>query len=248
MIKFTVFRSLRQIAQCFHLPLLIGSHSGLTEEPIVYPKALATDIQFSIRYLGTVEDIEMKTRESTIYKHVISFTFLTIISLPALCEASDDMFTLIYTEIPGIEAIRSGNGNAAVRTLERSTLDTNENYAVDALSTLCALYIAKGKLSAASVTCNKAVEIDQSAAAFNNRGIFRAQIGDINGALEDFARAKESPSRQTRDANRHIGGDPHLTASRNFAVARKYTGNQSGENIQSAVVRPRGASIEDLKN
>ena len=106
----------------------------------------------------------------------------------------------------------------------------------------------KGKLSAASVTCNDAVETDRSNAAYNNRGVFRTQLGDTSGAMEDFAHARNLPDNQSRYIEELMSGDAKLIASSNYVVAKKYEESTSDNNGQTLVSHALGASIEDLGN
>ena len=90
------------------------------------------------------------------------------------------------------------------------------------LSTLCALYVVTGRLEAARETCESAVEIDGSDAAYNNRGVFSAHRGDTEGALEDFRRVRVAPENTRRYIEELKRRDARLMASRNLDVAIRY--------------------------
>ncbi len=120
---------------------------------------------------------------------------LTLV-LPSISNAELYDFKVVYAEVPGTEEIRAGNHDAAIKILESRAKDANNYYVADELSTLCALYVVIGKLAAARNTCHVAVETDQSHAAYNNRGVLRAHLGDVAGAMEDFERARVLPENQ----------------------------------------------------
>ena len=105
----------------------------------------------------------------------------------------------------------------------------------------------KGKLDAARRTCYAAVDIEQSDMAYNNRGVFRAQQGDMAGALEDFDRARVLPDNRRRYIEELIRDDTRLIASGNYAVATEHTVKRRHPR-QSLASRVRGASVEDLSN
>ncbi len=58
------------------------------------------------------------------------------------------------------------------------------------MATLCAAYIVNNSLDKAEGACNKAVEVDPTKTAYNNRGVFRASTGDLSGARKDFERVR----------------------------------------------------------
>ena len=190
----------------------------------------------------------MNSCKSSLYKRSVYLILLATLALPARSNAETYKFKVVYAEVPGTAEIRAGNYDAAIEILESRAQDADNHYVADELATLCALYIMKGKLSAASVTCHDAVETDRSNAAYNNRGVFRAHLGDAAGAMEDFARARILPDNQQRYIEELMRGDARLIASSNYAVAKKYTVSMRGNIGQPWASRVRGASIEDLGN
>jgi len=98
------------------------------------------------------------------------------------------------------------------------------------------------------VTCNEAVETDGSATAYNNRGVFRAHIGNAEGAIEDFNRARVLPANLQRYITERMRGDARLTAGNNYAMTSKYTARKRGSVGQSLAQRIRGASVEDIND
>jgi len=156
-------------------------------------------------------------------------------------------FKVIYAQVPGIEKILAGNLDAAIEVLESRAKNVDNHYVADEQATLCALYVQKGKLDAARRICDAAVDIDQSDAAYNNRGVLRVHVGDTAGALEDFDRARVLPDDQLRYVEELKMGNARLMASRNFAVAIEYIDKRS-TNKPTMAGAVSGANIEDLNN
>jgi len=189
----------------------------------------------------------MNSYKSSLSNCKVYLIFLATIALPALSNAETYNFKVVYANVSGIAEIRAGNHDAAIEILEGRAKDTDAYHVPDELATLCALYIMKGRLSAASVTCHDAVETDGSDAAYNNRGVFRAHLGDTAGAMEDFARVRILADNRQRYIEELMRGDARLVASGNYAVATKYSETHVRP-MQALVRRVRGASVEDLGN
>ena len=190
----------------------------------------------------------MNSCKSSFYKHSVYLILLATFALPAISNAEDYQFELIFVDVPGSAEIRAGYLDAATKTLENRAQDPDKHHVADELATLCALYIVKGQLSAASVTCHGAVEAEQSNAAYNNRGVFRTQLGDMSGALEDFAQARSLPNNQRRYIEELMSGDATLIVNSNYVVAEKYAASTRDKSGQTLVSQAFGASIEDLGN
>lgn len=190
----------------------------------------------------------MNICKSSRQNRIVNLILLVTVALPAISHAENYRFELIFTEVAESAEIRTGHLDAAIENLENRAQGADKHYVADELATLCALYLVKGQLSAASVTCNNAVETDQSKAAYNNCGVFRAQLGDTSGALEDFARARSLPDTQPGYIEELMSGDSQAIASRNYAVVERYMANMSGNSQQTFVSHAAGASIEDLGN
>lgn len=174
--------------------------------------------------------------------------------LPALLlmsgtsNAQTNDFKVVYANVPGIQEIRDRNYRAAIKILESRAADVDTHYVADERATLCALYIVTRRLSAASVTCHKAVEVDGSDAAYNNRGVFRAHLGNAAGALEDFRRARVRPGKLQSYITERMQRDARFVASSNYAVATTSNDRRHISFGQSLASRVRGASVEDITN
>jgi tetratricopeptide (TPR) repeat protein len=190
----------------------------------------------------------MNSCKPSLYKRSVYLILLAAFALPAISNAENYKFELIYADVPGSAEILAGHLDAAIETLENRAQAADKDYVADELATLCALYIAKGQLSAASVTCNDAVETDQSNVAYNNRGVFRTQLGDTSGAMEDFAHARNLPDSQSRYIKELMSGDAELIAGSNYIVAERYEIGMRVNNGPTMASQALGASIEDLGN
>lgn len=157
---------------------------------------------------------------------------LILTSLPALAagvDAAAETYDLkvVYGQVPGIQKILSGQLQQAIRILEDRRNDAQDDYVIDELATLCALYIVEGRLDAAKPTCRAAVRTDRSYAAYNNRGVLRAHLGDMDGALHDFDRARVPPDEEDQYVEQLMRSDARFMASSNFLVARKIVERRS---------------------
>ncbi len=158
-------------------------------------------------------------------------------------------FNVTFADVPGFGEIHTGNYAAAIDILEKRADDANNQYVHNELATLCALYVVKGNLVAARRTCQDAVETDQSDASYNNRGVFRAQVGDAAGAALDFERARVLPDDQQRYIEELMKRDARMIASGNYAEVLRLTARRGQpESMQALASRVRGASVEDLGN
>jgi len=184
---------------------------------------------------------------SSIYNRNVYLILLATLALPTMSNAETYNFKVVYAEVPGIEEINDGHLDAAIEILESRVKDTNSHHVADELATLCALYIMKRKIAAAHRTCDVAVENDQSAAAYNNRGVLRAHLKNAAGAMEDFARVRVLPAYRQRYFEELTRLEAQLLASSNYDVAERYAARHAdvGQSLASAV---HGASVEDLGN
>ncbi len=172
---------------------------------------------------------------------------LVTLALSTVSMAETYEFKVLYADVPGVEKALAGNLDAAIEILESKAANIDNHYVADEQATLCALYVAKGKLDAARKTCYAAVDIGQSNLAYNNRGVLRARLGDAAGALKDFDRARVLPDDQRRFIEELKRGNARIMASTNFAVATEYIEKRS-------TIKPTmagnisGAHVEDLDN
>ena len=184
---------------------------------------------------------------SSLYNRSVYLILLVTLALSTVSMAETWEFKVLYADVPGVEKALAGNLDAAIEILESKSTNIDNHYVADEQATLCALYVAKGKLDAARKTCDAAVEIDRSDLAHNNRGVLRVHLGDTAGALEDFDRARILPDDQQRYIEELKRGNTRFMASRNFMVAIEYTETRSN-NKRTMAGAVTGARIEDLAN
>ncbi len=187
----------------------------------------------------------MNSYRSSVNNRNVYMFLLATLALPTLSNAEIYDFKVVYAEVPGTEEIRAGNHDAAIEILESRAEDASNYYFANELATLCALYVVNGKLAAAHETCHVAVETDQSDAAYNNRGVLRAHLGDVAGAMEDFERARVLPDNQQRYVEELMKGDARLIASSNYAVATEYI-ERRGHLMQAMASPVPGQALRTL--
>ena len=178
-----------------------------------------------------------------------SLFLLGMLALSNLSIAEPYEFKLVYAQVPGIEKAVAGDIDAAIADLESRARDLINNDMPDEPATLCALYVVSGRLEAGRKICDTAVETDESDAAYNNRGVLRARLGDAAGAMEDFERARVLPDNQQRYIEELMRNDTRLIATSNYAVVTKYIETRGRPDpVKALTSRVRGANVEDLSN
>ncbi len=154
-------------------------------------------------------------------------------------------FRVMFENLPGIEEIEAGNIQAGIKVLEDQLKQVEQGNSGDTLATLCAAYIVNVSLDKAESACNKAVEVDPSKTAYNNRGVFRAFTGDFSGAREDFERVRPHQLEAYMDELRTK--DVGLVAADNFRLIDQLLAEHTATEINASVAL-RTAAIEDLKD
>lgn len=99
-------------------------------------------------------------------------------------------FHVAFENVPGVDEIEAGDFPAGIKVLEDRLNEIDLENSGDTWATLCAAYIMNASLYKAEFACDKAVQVDPSETAFNNRGVYRAFTGNLSGAREDFQRAR----------------------------------------------------------
>ncbi len=154
-------------------------------------------------------------------------------------------FRVVFESVPGIEEIEAGNIQAGIEVLEDQLNQVEQGDGGDILATLCAAYIVNVSPDKAEGACNKAVEVDPSKTAYNNRGVFRAFTGDFSGAREDFERARPRQLEAYMDELRTK--DVGLVAAGNFQLIDQLLAEHSATEINASIALST-AAIEDLKD
>ncbi len=159
--------------------------------------------------------------------------------------ADTPRYRVAFERVPGIEEIEAGNMQAGIQVLEDQLAQIEQESNGDILATLCAAYIVNVSLDKAERVCDKAVEIDPTKTAYNNRGVFRALTGNLSGAREDFERVRPPQLEAYLDELRTT--DVPLVADDNFYLVDKLLSQRTSSEIKASVAL-RTAAIEDLND
>ena len=159
--------------------------------------------------------------------------------------ADEFHFRVVFENVPGAEEIEAGNIQAGIKMLEDQLTQVEQGNSGDIWATLCAAYIVNVSLDQAERACSKAVEIDPTYPAFNNRGVFRVFKGDLSGAREDFERVR--PRQLEAYLEELKTKDVRLMAVDNFRLINELSAKHSPAEINASVVMGT-AAIEDLND
>lgn len=235
------------LAPIFLPSFSLGKNQLLFRKLQAGPWNIACNLQYGNRsdQANIAEGIDMFRPETAFKKRVIGLLPVAALALPGLSSAETFEFKVVYAEVPGIEKILAGDFDSAIARLEERARNSGAHSVPNELSTLCALYVVTGRLDKGQDTCQAAVEVDRSDAAFNNRGVYRAHSGDTEGALEDFRRVRVAPENESLYVEELKRRNARLMASRNFTVAIRYIERRkNGQKRKAGVVS--AASVEDL--
>ncbi len=154
-------------------------------------------------------------------------------------------FRVAFENVPGVEEIDAGNIEAGIKVLEDQLEQIEPASSGDILATLCAAYIVNVSLYKAERVCNKAVEIDPTETAYNNRGVIRAFNGDFSGAREDFERIRP------RDIEAYLDElktkDVGLMSIDNFYLIEELSAKHTPAEVNASVAMTT-ATKEDLND
>jgi len=168
--------------------------------------------------------------------------------------ADEPLFRVVVENVPGADEIEAGNIQAGIKMLEDQLNQVEQAnsddiwstlYSGDIWSTLCAAYIADGSLNQAERACTKAVEIDPTYQALNNRGVFRVSKGDLFRAREDFERVRAPHVESYLDKLKT--SDVRLVAADNFDLVNRMLAKHTPAEVKASDVKST-AAIEDLND
>ena len=194
----------------------------------------------------------MKVTNFTVLKTNLNRRILLLIS-PALLLlmignqsfAVEPVYRVVIENVAGADEIAAGNILAGIKLLEDQLSQVEQASSGDIWSTLCAAYILDGTMSQAERTCTKAVEIEPSHQALNNRGVFRLHKGDLSGARKDFERVR------TPDVEAYLEDltktDVRLVAATNYDLVNQLLAKYSTAEVKTANVI-NTAEVEDLRH
>jgi len=171
------------------------------------------------------------------------FAAVVLFSNPGTADVLN--FRVAFENVPGAAQIEAGNLAAGMQVIEeRLHRDGSESRGA-MLATLCAAYIINDSLHKAENTCNQAVATEPTAAAYNNREVFRASAGDYFGGRVDFRRVQ---LRQLEIYFEELKiSDPPLIAAGNFRLIDALMTKHSVVPT-NPVLAINTATIEDLSH
>jgi hypothetical protein len=164
---------------------------------------------------------------------------------PGLSQAQVSGFRVTYAVVPGIEGIESGRYDEVIKYIESRRKQREVEPLKDELATLCAAYILDKRLARARTACDEAVRKEGTDAAYNNRGVFRASVGDQDGALSDFAEVRIPPGDLQTFIEELKLSHPRLVASKNFDLIQQVRAKRTAQ-AAGRTLAVRGARVEDL--
>jgi len=154
-------------------------------------------------------------------------------------------FRVAFNNVPGLEEIEAGDLEAGIKVLEDQLANIESERRCELLTTLCAAYIIDRSFDKAERACDKAMEINPTDAAYNNRGVVRAHKGDFAGAREDFDRVR--PHRLDIYLEELWVKDVPLMAEENFGLVEELLAHGVVVEPERALIS-RGVEIEDLNH
>jgi tetratricopeptide (TPR) repeat protein len=154
-------------------------------------------------------------------------------------------FRVAFENVPGIEEIEAGNIPQGITVLEDQLGQSDQEVNGDIWATLCGAYIVNASLDKAEMACNRAVEIDPTDTAYNNRGVYRVFTGNLSGAREDFVRAR--PGELDAYLEELRAKDVGLIAVDNFQLIEDLSAKHTAAEINTSVAMGTAAR-ENLGN
>lgn len=167
-----------------------------------------------------------------------AFAAVMLTSSPGFAEGSN--FRVVYAEVTGVGELEAGNLERGIKILKSQLRKSGTDNTSDIWATLCGAYIISLSLNQADEACDKAVETGPTFAALNNRGVLRAYRRNLNGAREDFDRAR--PLQQEAYIQELMSRDVRLVAADNYRLISEVLARRDAG---SSTVANRTAEIED---
>ena len=179
----------------------------------------------------------------------MAFTCFAIagVAIAGTAEGGSFDFKVALHDTPGVQQISAGKFDDAARILRKELRKAEGELRGEILVNLCASYVLAGKLDKAAGICDEAVQETNAEPAYNNRGVYRAHAGDLEGAREDFAQVRPD------DVDAYIANywvtDAKLMASRNYQLvselAASYTSHQVRESGNLSVLEPEFPATDE---
>lgn len=123
---------------------------------------------------------------------------------------------IVFEDIPGAEELDAGDLERGISIIEAELKSRNPAYRSELLANLCGAYVLTREIKEARKACDAAVEAEARPSAFNNRGVLRVLVGDLEGARRDFDRVRLDDVEAYLDEIKRT--DPRFMASENLAL------------------------------
>ena len=155
------------------------------------------------------------------------------LALSATVVADVYEFRVAFANVPGIDELEAGDVHAGIRILEDRQTDKRAPKYIDEMSTLCAAYVVNDELDEAAVPCNYSVRKFRTMISYNNRGALRANLGDFEGAKEDFdyARSIDEPRYLTVEQAEYVRG----LAEHNFLLVSELIARRDAPQLEGGL-------------
>lgn len=121
-----------------------------------------------------------------------------------------------FEDIPGGRQLDAGDLERGISITEAELKSSNPEYRSELLANLCGAYVLTREIKEARHACDAAVESGAKPSAFNNRGVLRVLVGDLEGARRDFARIRPDDVEAYIDELKRT--DPRFMASENLSL------------------------------
>lgn len=175
---------------------------------------------------------------------VYSTVSAALLAMSAASQAETLPFRVAFENVPGVEEITSGNASDGIRILKQQ-IENGDADNGPVLATLCGAYILELSLVEAAQVCTDAVEKFPGETAFNNRGVLRVFTGDLEGAHEDFDRAR--PAHMDEYFEYLMTRDVGLIANGNHGLLEALQAKHSPDDVTASVAVNSGIKIEDMR-
>ncbi len=191
----------------------------------------------------TVRERNVMSRSTAVIAPTLVFAAVLLIGNQSL--ADESRYRVLLESVPGADQIETGNILAGIKILEDQLNQAEQGNSGDIWSSLCAAYIINFSLNQAERACTKAVQIDPTYHALNNRGVLLVYKGDLIRAREDFERVR--PLHLEAYLNKIITTNVRLVAANNFDLVNQLLAKRTPAGVKISDVVST-AAIEDLND
>jgi hypothetical protein len=119
-----------------------------------------------------------------------SLAILVLLAIPCVNRAEQLEFRVAMEDLPGIDEVQSGQVDLGISILEARKAAPGSVTWQRTIATLCGVYVLAAEYKKATKACETAIANAPGETAFNNRGVLRVHNGDLDGAFEDFEKAR----------------------------------------------------------